>query len=291
MIFKDYYKILGLETNRVSITEIKSAYREQAKKYHPDVNVGNRSSEERFKDINEAYRILSESTSKRKYDRIWNRNVTTKRTSYSYSTKNDFFTMFFGKAPEELEDKRVNKVPCKGDNIEIEINLTVQEAFRGITKSISLKNPNGNIKTFKVNIPSGIRNNEKIRIAGQGKLGKNGGNNGDLFIKVKILNNDEFCLKGYDIKKFLKLLPWEATLGTKAIINGIDEDISVYIPAGTSTGSIITIEGKGYKDQNGSRGDLILETQIIIPQNCTDKEKELYNELKNISKYNPRAKV
>ena len=96
MIFKDYYKILGLNNSKVSLDEIKAAYREQAKKYHPDVNVGNKFSEERIKDINEAYRILSESTSKRKYDRIWNRNVTTKRTSYSYSTKNDFFTMFFG---------------------------------------------------------------------------------------------------------------------------------------------------------------------------------------------------
>lgn len=290
MIFKDYYKILGLETNRVSIAEIKSAYREQAKKYHPDVNVGNKNSEERFKDINEAYRILSESTSKRKYDRIWNRNVTTKRTSYSYNTKNDFFTMFFGKAPDELEDKHEKKVPYKGDNIEIEINLSIQEAFRGVTKSISLKNPNGNIKTLKVDIPSGIRNNERIRIAGQGKQGKNGGKNGDLFIRTKIINDDEFYLEDYDLKKSLKILPWEAVLGTKVMIKGIDEDISVYIPAGTSSGNIITIEGKGYKDGNGCRGNLILETQILIPEIYTDREKELYNELKKVSKYNPRIK-
>ena len=288
MIFKDYYKILGLDTNRVSMLQIKNAYREQAKKYHPDVNVGNKSSEERFKDINEAYRILSVASTKRKYDRIWTRNVTTKRTSYSHNYKEDFFSMFFGTIPEVSSFKKEKENPCKGENIETEIKLELEEAFKGITKSIQLKTSDGIEKTLKIDIPSGIRNNEKIRITSQGKPGKNGGKNGDLFIKVKILDNSNFILKGYDLKKYISISPWEAVLGTKVKLNGINEEISVYIPAGTSSGELITIEGKGYIDRNGSRGNLVLEVQILIPKDCTEKEKELYCELKKISKFNPR---
>ena len=130
MIFKDYYKILGLDTNRVSMAQIKIAYREQAKKYHPDVNIGNKNSEERFKDINEAYKILSEITTKRKYDRIWTRNVVNKRTSYSHNSKGDFFTMFFGEIPEPELSREKKHLPYKGDNINTTIKLSLEEAFQ-----------------------------------------------------------------------------------------------------------------------------------------------------------------
>lgn len=290
MVFKDYYKILNLDTNKVTLTQIKNAYREQAKKYHPDVNVGNRNCEERFKDINEAYKILSEPTTKRKYDRIWNRNVGSKGNTYTNKTnqKGDFFTMFFGNINSEEVKVKNEKVASKGENVETEIKLKIEEAFIGATKSISLRTVDGKMKTLKIDIPAGIRHNEKIRIIGQGKPGKNGGKNGDLFIRVKIKNDGEFTLEGYNLRKILYLTPWEAALGQKVSLNGINEDISIYIPAGTSSGENICIEGKGYKDGKGGRGDLILEVRIIIPKSCTDKEKELYKELKKISKFNPR---
>ena len=280
MIFKDYYKILGLESNMVSMAQIKNAYREQAKKYHPDVNVGNKSSEERFKDINEAYRILSETSTKRKYDRIWNRNVTTKRTSYSYNSKANLFTMFFGNVEEEDFSKIDNKIPSKGENLETEIKLNIKEAFLGVTKNISLRTVDGKVKTLKIKVPAGIRNNEKIRIVGQGKPRKNGGKNGNLYVKVKILENNDFLLDGYNIIKKIKLLPWEAVLGSKITIEGINEDISLYIPAGTNSEEIIKIEGKGYIKENKERGDLILKTQIIIPEKVTEQEKNIYESLK-----------
>lgn len=288
MIFKDYYKILGLDTNRVSMAQIKNAYREQAKKYHPDVNVGNKNSEERFKDINEAYRILSENTSKRKYDRIWLRNATNKRTSYSHTSKGDFFTMFFGTIPDESSTNIEKKVPVKGDNLETEIKLKIEEAFRGVTKSVSLRTTQGTLRTLKIDVPPGIRPKEKIRIVGQGKPGKNGGKNGELYIRVKFQENEEFVLDGVDLRKTLKITPWEAALGAKIKINGIDEDISVYIPAGTCSGETISIEGKGFRDGKSGRGNLILDVQILIPKDCTEQEKELYGELKKISKFNPR---
>ncbi len=288
MIFKDYYKILNLETNRVSINEIKIAYREQAKKYHPDVNVGNKNCEERFKDINEAYKVLSEPTSKKRYDRIWNRNIGNKNSTYKYTPKGDFFTIFFGNLEEEKKDKVNTKIAAKGENVETEISLRLEEAFRGAKKSISLRTVDGTLKTINIDVPQGIRPNEKIRIMGQGKPGKNGGKNGDLLIKVKIKDDEEFSLEGYNIRKLLYLSPWEAALGTKIKISGINEDISVYIPAGICSGEIISIEDKGYKDGKGGRGSLILEARILMPKEFTEKEKELFSELKKISKFNAR---
>lgn len=288
MIFKDYYKILNLETSRVTINEIKIAYREQAKKYHPDVNVGNKNCEERFKDINEAYKILSEPTSKKKYDRIWNRNIGSKNSSYKYTPNGDFFTIFFGNVAEDKKEKINNKVAAKGENVETELNLRLEEAFRGAKKSISLRTVDGSLKTINIDVPQGIRPNEKIRITGQGKPGKNGGKNGDLLIKVKFKHDEEFSLEGYNIRKLLYLTPWEAALGTKIKTSGINEDISVYIPAGICSGEIISIENKGYKDGKGGRGSLILEARILMPKEFTEREKELFSELKKISNFNPR---
>ena len=288
MIFKDYYKILNLDTNRVTINEIKNAYREQAKKYHPDVNVGNKNCEERFKDINEAYKILSEASSKKKYDRIWNRNVGSKNATYKNTPKGDFFTIFFGNVSEDKTVKTNKKAASKGENVETEIKIRLEEAFRGVKKSISLRTVDGSMKTINVEVPPGIRNNEKIRVMGQGKPGINGGKNGDLLIKVKIKNDEKFSLEGYNIRKLLYLSPWEAALGTKIKISGINEDISVYIPAGICSGEIISIENKGYKDGKGGRGNLILEARIIMPKEYTEKEIELFSELKKLSKFNPR---
>lgn len=152
MIFKDYYKILGLETNKVNSDEIKIAFREQAKKYHPDVNGGNSSTEERFKDINEAYRVLSNSSSKRKYDRMWNTHVGKKQAKRSYeeskrdkdSVFSDFFNMFFGTPVEVKEEaqKARKKVPVKGENVETEINVDIEDAYFGTEKKISLRTVN-----------------------------------------------------------------------------------------------------------------------------------------------------
>lgn len=293
MIFKDYYKILGLQTNRVSVAEIKAAYREQAKKYHPDVN---QKYEERFKDINEAYRVLSDNISKRKYDRMWNRNVGRANSSYEESKRSkdsissDFFNMFFGTAENKNTTKKKAKkeVATKGENIETEINISIEDAFRGKEQTIGIRTVEGNLKKFKVQVPAGIQNNEKIRIVGQGKQGKSGGKNGDLFIRVKIKNDEKFTLDGYNIKTNLYLTPWEAALSTKVTINGINEDVSVYVPAGIQSGEKIEIENKGYKDGKGGRGKLILDTKIMIPKNPKEEVLELFKKMDELSKFNPR---
>ena len=122
-----------------------------------------------------------------------------------------------------------------------------------------------------------------------GKPGKNGGKNGDLFIRIKINNDNKFKLEGYNLRTNLYLTPWEAALSTKVTVTGINEDVSVYIPEGIQSGDTIKIDGKGYRDGKGGRGDLILETKIMVPKHLNDKEKELFNQLNEISKFNART--
>lgn len=296
MIFKDYYKILGLENSRATPEEIKTAYREQAKKYHPDINSENGFSEDRFKDINEAYKVLSAPASRRKYDRMWNSNVG-KKKKFEESKREEgsifsnFFNMFFGeqlnKAKKETEKKQ--KVPIKGENIETEIDVSIEDAFYGQTKKISLRAQNGKMKTFSVKIPAGIRNGEKVRLIGQGKKGENGGKNGDLLIRINIKDDKKFALRGIDLYTDLCITPWEAVLGTKVSIDTIGETIFLHIPQGIESGEKVKIQGKGYKDGKGGRGELIADVKIMIPKVPTKEEMKFFEKLNQISKFNPRT--
>lgn len=287
MIYKDYYKILDLKTSRVSIDEIKVAYRAAAKKYHPDLNVGDSLAEERIKDINEAYRTLSVPASKRKYDRIWNsrNNI----NNYQKIKGKNIFNMFLGNT--EINEETDRKLPQRGEDIETEINVKLEEAFYGLEKKISLRTVDGKMKTFSVKVPDGIRNGEKIRLIGQGKTGKNGGKNGDLFIKIDIENSKTFKLFSSDLYTDLLLTPWEAALGTRTNVQTIDGKTTIYIPQGMESGEKIKIPNKGYKDGKGGRGDLVAEIKIVVPKKLTEEENNLFEKLKEVSKFSPRNSV
>ena len=287
MIYKDYYKILDLKTSRVSIDEIKIAYRAAAKKYHPDLNVGDSLAEERIKDINEAYRTLSVPASKRKYDRIWNsrNNI----NNYQKIKGKNIFNMFLGNT--EINEEIDRKLPQRGEDIETEINVKLEEAFYGLEKKISLRTVDGKMKTFSVKVPDGIRNGEKIRLIGQGKTGKNGGKNGDLFIKINIENSKTFKLFSSDLYTDLLLTPWEAALGTRTNVQTIDGKTTIYIPQGMESGEKIKIPNKGYKDGKGGRGDLVAEIKIVVPKKLTEEENNLFEKLKEVSKFSPRNSV
>ena len=299
MIVKDYYKILQLNSNRVNTEQIKSQYKELAKKYHPDVNVGNPNAEEKFKDIGEAYRILTDVNSRKKYDKLWNAYVGKKSSYYNKEKEtleenhNTFFSILFGNSVEEnLRNKTVTKKNAfKGENIETKIEVSIDDAFIGAEKKIVLKDLNGKNKTIIVKIPEGISNGEKIKIQGEGKPGKNGGKNGDLFITVNIKNDENFLLDGQDIITKLYLSPWEAALGTKVNVNGLREITTIYVPAGVQTKEKIILENKGYKNTSGQRGNLIVEVEIVVPKNLTKEEKELFQQLKAVSKFMPRANI
>lgn len=286
MKYKDYYKILGLDTTRVTVEEIKSAYRAAVKRNHPDLNVDDNLAEEKIKDINEAYKTLSIPASKRKYDRIWNsRN---NANNYQKFKGKNIFNMFLGDIPKDDEERIVRKTPLKGENIETEIRVSLEDAFYGLEKKISLRTVDGKMKTFEVKIPEGIRNGEKIRLLGQGKKGINGGKNGDLLIKINIEDSKMFKLYGSDLCTDLKLTPWEAALGTRVDVKTIDGETKVYIPQGIQSGEKLRISSKGYKDGKGGRGDLVAEVKIMVPKKLELDEKEMFERLKDMSTFNPR---
>jgi len=297
MIFKDYYKILGLPNSNVTTEQIKQAYREQAKKYHPDINTTSNFSEERFKDINEAYKTLSNTSTRRKYDKMWNSRIGKKQKNRGQAKKEkksafaEFFQMFFGEIKNnkaKSEDINDGKAPIKGENIETEITVSIFDAFYGVEKKLALRAVNGKMREFNIKIPAGIRNEEKIRLMGQGKPGENGGKAGDLLVRIHIENDKKFTLNGVDLIKNLYVTPWEAALGTKLNISSIDEEILLYIPQGTQCGESLKLKEKGYLDGKGGRGDLIINIQIMNPTDITEEEKKLFEQLKKISKYNPR---
>ena len=290
MVYKNYYKILDLETNHVSLDEIRQAYRQAAKKYHPDLNVGDSLAEEKIKDINEAYKVLSVPSSKRKYDRIWNSRFGKGPKAFSdKSQKGAIFNIFLGNLENPVKEEKDKKNPVKGENIETEISVSIYDAFYGLDKQISLKTVNGNAKTYTVKIPRGIQSGEKIRLIGQGKTGKNGGKNGDLLIKINIQDDKKFKLKGYDLYTDLLLTPWEAALGTRTVIKTINDETNIYIPEGIQSGEKIRIPNKGYYLDKETRGDLVAEVKVVVPKHLTEKEKNIYKELSKISKFNPRA--
>lgn len=288
MSFKDYYKLLGLKTNKVSIDEIKIAYREQAKKYHPDMNIGDSYSEEKFKEINEAYKVLSDSKARKKYDKSWyiyterKKKIEDRESEEKKTFKEKLLSILFGINPIKKKEEKVKKAPIKGENIETEVEVSIVEAFNGTKKKLKLLAVDGKTRTFSLDIPAGIQNNDKIRFVGQGKPGKNGGKNGDLLVKIFIKDTKEFKLNGADIYKELSITPWEAALGTKTTIQSIDGNISLIIPRGTQSGEKFVIKDKGYKLGRGMRGNFYVIIRIVVPKTLTKQEEELYIKLRNL---------
>jgi curved DNA-binding protein len=296
--YKNYYKILGLDSSRASDEDIRLAYRKLAKQYHPDVNPNDEIAAERFKDINEAYQILGNEDSKRKYDRIH----FAYRIKDSFNVKDgvsaggfsDFINMFVGKAPKQNVVTNLNKdddkdLPVPGENLESEIEITLDEAFNGTEKKLAFRQTNGKLKTISVKIPKGIRNGSKVRIAEQGKPGKNGGKTGDLFVKVKIAEHERYKLDGTNFIIDLPITPWEAVLGCKMEVQNIDSNILITVPAGTQSGEKLRIANNGYYDGYGGRGDLLLNVRIVVPKELTKEEEVLFNKLKQISRFSPRG--
>jgi len=312
MKYKDYYEILGVSKNATN-SEIKKAYKKLAKKYHPDLNPGDKTAEEKFKEINEAYEVLGDEEKRKKYDTFgqsynfqngadfdpsqfgFGKGGFYYHTTGNTSNFSDFFNMFFGGQAGNRESSfdlgsifsnRRNK-SMKGEDIETEIEISLQEAYEGTSKTISI-NASGTTKTISVKIPAGILPGKKIKIRGQGGKGLKGGKNGDLFIRVKIRDEKDLKLEGIDLVKDLPLTPWEAALGCEVLIKGLKDKVKINIPKGIQTDEKIKLRGLGYKDMDGNKGDMYVRIKIVNPTDLTEEEKVLYEKLKEISNFSPR---
>jgi len=311
--YRDYYEILGVSKN-ASQDEIKKAYRKLAKKYHPDTHPGDKQAEEKFKEVNEAYEVLSDPEKRKKYDQFGNewqfangadfdpsqfgfgKNVRYEFRSGGNSGFSDFFNMFFGDSDpfgafdiDSFFGGRTGKSRSgftqgrmKGEDSEAVLEITPEEGFAGVEKRFSIRTPEGE-KTISLKIPAGIMPGEKIKLSGQGRPGFNGGPNGDLYLQIKFRSDSEFELKGLDLEKQIELYPWEAALGSTLTVKTPDGRISVKIPAGIKADGKIRIAGKGYKNRSGSRGDLYLRVKLVNPEVLDKRQLKLYEELMKIS--------
>lgn len=298
MKYKNYYKILELKSDRVTEDEIKNAYRKLAKKYHPDINPGDAVAGEKFKDVNEAYQVLGDEASKKKYDRIhsfYRVKDTIEDTKQKLNTDgfSEMFEMMFGKKDVNISNQKMaNKnLPTVGEDLESQIDITLKEAFFGTEKKLAFRTVDGKMKSISLKVPKGIRNNEKIRIAGQGKPGKNGGGSGDLYIKTMIMKDNIYELNGSDICMDLNLSPWEAVLGCKVQVKGIDSDILINVPTSVQSGEKLRVAGAGFWNGQGGRGDLLLNVQIMVPPHPTESEVLLFEKLGTVSKFEARRNI
>jgi curved DNA-binding protein len=316
--FRDYYQTLGA-SKTATADEIRSAYRKLARKYHPDVAKDKKEGEEKIKEINEAYEVLSDSEKRKKYDRLgaaWKSGEfagapgatggapegwTYQQGPFEEGTEfhfggtgfSDFFEQYFGTrrsyggGPDFEFEQETTRRPRKRD-VEADMLVSLPEALNGSTRTISLQRADQSgqapkTQTYNVKIPAGIREGQRIRLAGQGE------NGGDLFLRIYFQKHPDFRWQDSDLYYDLELSPWEAVLGCSVNIPTLDGQAKLKIPAGTVNGATFRLAKLGLASSDGKRGNLYAVVKIEVPETVTAEESRLWEELAKTSKFNPRA--
>jgi len=317
--FRDYYEILGVSKDAPS-DEIKKSYRRLARQYHPDLNPGNKTAEEKFKDVNEAYEILSDPSKRAQYDQFsvfWKQNgfggkrkgwnpVNNRTSSDVNPSKYDNFDTFidqvFGvknkgnktstastnssstktdpfRTPRTKVSYTPNARPTRRD-IEARLTLPLEKAYQGGLERIRLEDG----RSLEVNMPPGMITGQTIRLRNQGIGG------GDLYLKITVQTHHIFKLDGNDIHTQVPITPCEAVLGGQVEAPTLDGLVEMTIPPGVRSGQRLRLEGKGYPNEKGKRGNQLVEIQIITPtpKNISLEERQLYEKLRQIETFKPR---
>ncbi|WP_111708673.1 DnaJ C-terminal domain-containing protein [Lutibacter citreus] len=288
MTFVDYYKILGIEKTATD-KDIKKAYRKLARKYHPDLNPDNKEAEKKFKEINEANEVLSNSENRIKYDNYgkdWKhseqfekekqRQSSQRQQGYSEQDFSDYFSSMFGGNSSSY--KQGNR-KYRGQDFNTELHLNLKDVFETHKQVLTINN-----KKIRLTIPAGVENGQVIKIKGKGGEGINGGPNGDLYIKFSIKNHTKFKREGNNLYAFVDLDLYTAILGGEITIDSFKGKVKLKIAPETANLTKVKLKGKGfpiYKKDN-QFGDLIITYQLKIPTNLNDKEKELFVELQKL---------
>jgi curved DNA-binding protein len=313
---EDFYQILGVPRD-ASQEDIQRAYRKLARTYHPDVN-HDPGAEDRFKDVSEAYDVLSDPQTRRRYDAFgrdfrqvpedvdpetWRRAQAGARAgtgagagrggpgAFSFSEGDidldDLLGGIFGGRFGGARRGWGSVGPIPGADQEAEIELSVEEAYRGGRRSVTLSS-DGTRRSFDVTIPAGVTDGQRIRLAGQGGRGSDGARAGDLYLIAAIAPHPRYRLDGRDLYVELRLAPWEAALGTSVALDTPGGEVKVKVPGGTSSGRRIRLAGRGLPNPKGKAGDLYAEARIMMPARLSRAERRLFEQLAAESDFDPR---
>ncbi|MEH0826109.1 MULTISPECIES: DnaJ C-terminal domain-containing protein [unclassified Micromonospora] len=313
----DYYQVLGVERS-AGQDDIQRAYRKLARRFHPDINK-EPGAEDRFKDINEAYEVLSDPKKRARYDRYgpqWRqipedydgpapgagpfgggggRRVYVNtggggvdEAGFDGVDIDDLLGGLFGGRTGAGGFGRGGRVSAPGADSEAEIELSVTDAYVGGRRRITLHTGSGP-RSFDVTIPAGVTDGQRIRLAGQGAAGLGGGPRGDLYLIVRLAPDPRYRVDGRDITVDLPVTPWEAALGASVPVDTPGGRVQVHVPAGSSSGRRLRLRGRGMPNPKGPAGDLYAEVKIVVPAEPTPDERELWQRLAQTSAFDPRA--
>lgn len=318
MEYRDYYQTLGVDRS-ASQDEIKKAYRKLARKYHPDVNPGDPTAEEKFKDINEAFQVLSDSEKRQKYDQFgaqweqyqsqggqpggfdWGQWTQQPHGQTQYRRVSpdefdgmfgggggfsDFFeTLFGGRGQRQASGFgdfgfEARPRPRKGRDIEHHIEISLEEAFHGTTRMLQWENG----RRIEAKIPPGVRTGSRIRLSGQGEAGSGQNMEGDLYLKVTVAPHAVFQREGIDLKRTVAVDLYTALLGGTVKVSSIDRSVELNIPPETQNGRTFRLRGLGMPKlrKPDQRGDLLATVEVKLPENLTDEQKALIQQLRDL---------
>lgn len=311
---KDYYEVLGVKRD-ASDDDIKKAYRKLARKFHPDLNPGDKASEEQFKQVQAAYDVLANPEDRKLYDQYgenwravksgagapppgWEQAQRAGGPRQGGAAPgfdfNDFDFGGFRSAGDEGFDifeeifSRAGRGRAprtgRGRDVEAELELSLEEAHRGGRRSLQMQSD----KVIEVNIPAGVRDGSTIRLPAQGGAGSNGSEPGDLYLHIRLRPHPLFQVNGDDLEVELRIAPWEAVLGAKVEAPTIEGKVELTVPPGTNTGQRLRLRNQGLNKRNGGRGDEYVRMKIVVPKEVSDEERRLYEELQRTSRFDPR---
>ena len=321
MEFKDYYKSLGVARSATA-EEIKKAFRNLARKYHPDVAKDKKQAEEKFKEINEAYEVLGDPEKRRQYDELganWKEGARARQGAggggssrsagadfeFEGTGFSDFFEQFFagrnrgggfGAGPGRgfsAADEAGSR-PTRGRDIEGDLLVTLVETLQGAVRTVTLRRANPltqqpETETIRVRIPSGVHEGQLIRVAGHGEPAGRGSKAGDLYLRVRYERHPDFEVQGNDLHTEIDLAPWEAVLGGQIRVPTLEGSVALKIRPGTVRGQQLRVRGQGLPTGSpGTRGDLYVQILIGVPTQVSAEEKSAWEELAKRSSYKPR---
>ena len=299
--YKDYYQSLGV-ARTANDADIKKAFRKLAREFHPDVAKDKKRAEEKCKEINEAYEVLSDSTKRKKYDELganWKSGADfrpppgaggqargqafragkgNQEFEFGGTGFSSFFEQMFGSRMNGRDTGSPFTERSASRDVEGDLLVTLEEAFHGGVRAITVQS-NGRSETHQVKIPPGITEGQKLRLTGRGEDG------GDLYLHIRLAKHPEFEVDGLNLIHELELAPWEAALGAEIAVPTLAGKVNIKIPSGTASGAKLRVRGRGLS----SKGDLLVVTKIVVPDTLPETEKKLWQQLASGSSFHPRA--